>query len=243
MRKIPLLPFFLALAQAQVSLTLSPARIELSLLPGEVWAGEVLVRNDLSREEPVSLVALPFTLGEGGEVLPGGERDLCPLVEVLPGAFTVPPKGEYRVRLTVRAPQGEGTYACMLFFTGTPRPAGAGLSLAIRPQIGLALYATLKGTERPALRAQVGGEGKALPLLLENPGNVLLRLSGEAVVLSEGGEEVARLGFSDLPLLPGGRRKLFLEPDPPLPPGRYRAVLLVQSAYGEYAAEGVWVVP
>lgn len=242
-RICPFLPLLLALAQAQVALTLTPARLELSLPPGGSWTGEVLLQNGLSREEAINLLPTPFTLGEEGEVLPGGVRDACPGVEATPSALTVPPKGEARVRLRVKAPVGEGTYACMLYLVGTPRPARGGLSLGIYPQLGLALYVTLQGTERPALRAQVGGRGQALPLLLENPGNVLLRLEGEAVVFGGDGQEVARLGFSDLPLLPGGRRRLLLEPQSPLPPGRYRAVLLLRSAQGEYAAEGTWDVP
>ncbi len=238
-----LLPF--SAAWAQVDLLISPARLELRLPPGGVWTGEVAVKNGLPKEESLSLLLTPFTLGEDGTPLPGGERDLCPHLELLPTALVLPPGGEARVRLSLRAPAGEGTYACMVFFTGTPRVLGRGLTLSVRPQVGLAVYATLEGTERPAFKAQVGGEGRALPLLLENPGNVLLRLSGEVRILSLQGEEVARLGFADLPLFPGGRRRLALEPEPepPLPPGRYRAVLLASTPYGEYAAEGVWVVP
>ena len=91
-----------------------------------------------------------------------------------------------------------------MVFTAGPRPTGlGGLRITASPFLGLAVYLTLRGTERTALRARVGGEGKALPLLLENPGNVLQRVTGEARVFDGEGKEVARLPIAELPVFPG----------------------------------------
>ncbi|RTI24155.1 hypothetical protein CSW20_06135, partial [Thermus scotoductus] len=139
---------------------------------------------------------------------------------------------------------GEGTLACLVVFSASPRPLErGGVRLAVRPELGLAVYLTLRGTERPALRARVGGVGEALPLLLENPGNVLERVSGEARVFDGEGREVARLPLEEVPVFPGGYRELALRPDPPLPRGRYRVALILGGTYGRYAAEGTWDVP
>ncbi len=201
--------------------------------------------NGLDREEPLSVSLRSFTLTPRGDVVESPERNLCPHLTVVPTAFTLPPRGTAEVRLSLKAPPGaEGTLACLVVFTAGPRPTTlGGLRLSASPSLGLTVYLTLRGTERPALRARVGGEGKALPLLLENPGNVLERLTGEARVFDGEGREVARLPLAELPVFPGGYRELSLEPEEPLPPGRYRVVLILESAYGRYAAEGLWAVP
>jgi hypothetical protein len=242
---VALASLLLAQALAQVDLALSPARLEFVLPPGGEVTESVRVRNGLDWEEALSVALRPFTLTPQGDVAESPERNLCPHLTATPTAFTVPPRGTAEVRLTLKAPPGaEGTLACLVVFTAQPRPTGlGGLRITASPSLGLAVYLTLRGTERPALRARVGGEGKALPVLLENPGNVLQRVTGEARVFDGEGKEVARLPIAELPVFPGGYREFALEPEAPLPPGRYRVVLILESAYGRYAAEGVWAVP
>jgi len=242
---VALTGLLLAQALAQVDLTLSPARLELVLPPGGEVTETVRVRNGLDREEPLSIALRPFALTPQGDVAESDERNLCPHLTATPTAFTVPPRGTAEVRLTLKAlPGAEGTLACLVVFTAQPRPTTlGGLRITASPSLGLAVYLTLRGTEKPALRARVGGEGKALPVLLENPGNVLQRVTGEARVFDGEGKGVARLPIAELPVFPGGYREFALEPEAPLPPGRYRVVLILESAYGRYAAEGVWAVP
>jgi hypothetical protein len=54
----------------------------------------------------------------------------------------------------MKAPPGaEGTLACLVVFTVQPRPTGlGGLRITASPSLGLAVYLTLRGTERPAPR-------------------------------------------------------------------------------------------
>ncbi|MGC8967128.1 MAG: hypothetical protein ACP5JV_02165 [Thermus sp.] len=239
-----LLLALLSPALAQADLALSPARLELFLPPGGSAEERVVLKNGLPREEALQARLLPFALDARGGVVEAKDPGLCPHLEVLPTALVLPPGGSAEVRVRAQAPEGKGTLACLVVFSAAPRALErGGLRLSVRPQVGLAVYLTLKGTEAPALRARVGGEGKALPLLLENPGNVLQRVFGEARVFDGEGKEAARLPLEEVPVLPGGYRELALEPDPPLPKGRYRVVLLLESAYGRYAAEGVWDVP
>ncbi|MDM7324215.1 MAG: hypothetical protein P3W93_004335 [Thermus sp.] len=244
MRSAFLFPL-LGLALAQASLTLSPARVELFLLPGEAFSFSVTLKNGLPKEEALSVRLTPFRLLEDGslvEVPTGGP--LCASLGVVPTAFTLPPLGEKEVRVEGKAPEGEGTLSCLVVFSGGVRPLErGGVRLQVRPELGLALYVTLRGTEKPLLRARVGGEGAALPLLLENPGNVLQRLTGRAQVYTPLGQEVVTLSFEDLPVWPLGSRRVLLEPPTPLPSGEYRVVLLLESPYGRYAAEGRWRVP
>uniref|UniRef100_A0A7C2FX63 Uncharacterized protein n=1 Tax=Thermus islandicus TaxID=540988 RepID=A0A7C2FX63_9DEIN len=235
---------FGAPALAQADLTLSPARLEFALPPGGSAEERVVLRNGLAREEALQARLVPFALDAKGSVVEVEAPGLCPHLEGVPTALVLPPGGSAEVRVRVQAPKATGTLACLVVFSATPRPLErGGLRLSVRPELGLAVYLTLKGTEAPALRAKVGGAEEALPLLLENPGNVLQRVSGEARVFTLGGKEVARLPVEEVPVFPGGYRELALKPDPALPKGRYRVVLLLESAYGRYAAEGTWDVP
>ncbi|WP_022798975.1 COG1470 family protein [Thermus islandicus] len=234
----------LPLALAQADLTLSPARLEFALPFGGSAEERVVLKNGLPREEALQVRLLPFALDPRGNVVESPKRNLCPHLEVAPTALVLPPGGSAEVRVRVKAPQGEGTLACLVVFSASPRPLErGGVRLSVRPELGLAVYLTLRGTERPAFRAKVGGAGESLPLLLENPGNVLERVSGEARVFDGEGREVARLPLEAVPVFPGGYRELFLRPDPPLPRGRYRVALILEGAYGRYAAEGTWDVP
>ncbi len=83
-----------------------------------------------------------------------------------------------------------------LAWWSSPQGLGHGPGRPPDHALGLALYLTLGGTERPALRGKVGGEGKALPLLLENPGNVFQGDAGEVRVFDGEGN------FPPRPLLP-----------------------------------------
>jgi len=242
MRKALAFAFLLTAALAQVSLTLSPARVELSLAPGEAFSFPVILQNGLPREEPLTVRLSPFRVREDGgvEELPAG-GELCRALQVRPTAFTVPPSGRTEVLVEGRAPEGQGTLACLVVFSGGLRiQEKGGVRLQIRPEIGLALYVTLRGTERPALRATVGGEGRSLLVLLENPGNVLQRVSGKVEVFSLEGKRVASFSLEELPVWPGGARRLEFEPSEPLPPGEYRVVIILESPYGRYASEGKW---
>lgn len=230
-----------ALAQGAY-LTLSPARVELAAMPGEAFSLTTTLRNEGPREEAVTVRLASFQVKEDGSVeelpLSGG---LCAELRVIPTAFTLPPGGSLEVRVEGKSPEGEGTLACLVVFSGGLRiQEKGGVGLQIRPEIGLALYVTLRGTERPALRATVGGEGRSLLVLLENPGNVLQRVSGKVEVFSLEGKRVASFSVEELPVWPGGARRLEFEPPEPLPPGEYRVVVILESPYGRYASEGKW---
>lgn len=226
-----------------LGLGVAPPRQELFLLSGEAFEFSIVVVNRGSAEETVRVSLASFRVTEGGEVERiAGEHPLCQALEVRPVFMTLPPGGGERVLVQGKAPPGEGTLACLITFTGGERPGGFP-GIQLRPAVSVPLYVTLKGTERPALRAGVSGEGNRLALLLENPGNVLQRLTGEAQVYAPNGELVVHLPLGETVVWPGGRRRIVLQTQTPLPTGRYRVVLLLEGRYGRYAAQGEWRVP
>ncbi|RTI53824.1 hypothetical protein CSW14_07985, partial [Thermus scotoductus] len=71
-------------ASAQTDLTLSPPRLELTLLPGASAEEEVFLVSGLSQGTPenIQIRLLPFALDPKGNLVESPERNLCPHLEV-----------------------------------------------------------------------------------------------------------------------------------------------------------------
>jgi len=225
------------------TLTLTPVRLELLLPPSGDAQGSALVLAE-GKGAALEVSLSSFLLGLDGSVRQGAphERDLCPYLEVFPqGSLEVPEGGRAEVRVRVRPFSGEGTYWCMVLLQTAPSfREERGLRIGFRAGVGLPVYATFQGTERPGLALEgIGREGEELKLLLANTGNVLLRVTGTLLFYDREGKEALRLPLSEegIPILPGGKRLLSFRPG--LPSG-YKVVVLLEHAYGRLAGEGTW---
>ncbi|KGQ23065.1 hypothetical protein [Thermus filiformis] len=225
------------------TLTLTPVRLELLLPPSGGAQGSALLLVEGKRTAlEVSLSS--FLLGLDGSVREGAshERDLCPHLEVFPqGSLEVPEGGGVEVRVRVRPFSGEGTYWCMVLLQTAPSfREERGLRIGFRAGVGLFVYATFRGTERPGLALEgIGREGEELKLLLANTGNVLLRVTGTLLFYDKEGKEALRLSLDEegVAVFPGSKRLLSFRPG--LPSG-YKVVVLLEHAYGRLAGEGTW---
>lgn len=239
-----LLAFFsFGLAQGELSLLLTPVRLEFK------GADEGTARLSNTGAEGVTLEVdpFPFLLRLDGALYPSSshERDLCPHLEVLPQGRVSLGKGEsLLVRVRIRPFAGRGTYFCAVGFTTLPSlEEGGGLQVLTRLQLALPVYMTFPGTEEPRLEVgALGRKGEELQVLLQNGGNTLLRVKGNLLFYDREGKEAGRLSVAQgdgLPILPGGSRLLSFRPE--LPPGPYRVLLLLEDGYGgRLAAEGEW---
>ncbi len=240
LRKLPfILPFLAPLLAQPFDLALAPPRLELLLPPGETVQAEVEVSSE--RKVEVSVRAVGFRLGEDGSLLLEEEGSLCPHLSGYPEALRLEPGERARLTLQVQLPEGaEGTLWCGLLFQGAPIQGRdeRGLRVSFLPRILLAVYATPQGRGNPALRVVgMGRGGKEYQVLVENPGNVLLRPSGRLFLYDREGRPVGEVEVEAFPLLPRGRRLLTL----PLPvEGGGKALLLLEHAWGRVVAEGVW---
>jgi len=196
--------------------SVSPARVELALAPGETR--EVVFTVGGEGEYLVGTVL--FTM-RGEEVAVSGEA--CP--HLRPETPVVRVRGATQVKVGLEAPQTPGTTACLLTLTPT---AGAQTPLAV----GVPVYLTLKGTERPGLGIAVLRDGR---VVVENTGNVLLRLSGFVSYVEEG-REVARQRVRDFALLPGNAR--VLPPPEGLQAGQ--AVVYLEGGGKRWAKQGAY---
>lgn len=169
--------------------SISPSRVELTLAPGEERSVEFTVRG----EGEFTLNAVGFRM-EGDQVTLSGED--CPHIQPQEARLQV--QGERVTPVRIRAPEGPGTTACLLRLQ--PVAQGSGVVVGV----GIPVYVTRSGSEQIALSVGVLADGR---VVLENPGNTLLRLKG-FVSYVEGGQEVQRLPVEDYALLPGNTRVL-----------------------------------
>ncbi len=183
-----LLAFGLA-APPSGGVSVSPSRVELTLAPGEERIVEFTVRG----EGEFALKAVGFQM-KGDQVVLTGEE--CPHIRAQ--EVTVKVVGQGAIPVRVRAAEKPGTVACLLQVY--PVVGGSGVVLSV----GIPVYVTRAGTEQLALSIGVLADGR---VVLENPGNTLLRLKG-FVSYVEGGQEVRRLPVEDYALLPGNTRVL-----------------------------------
>lgn len=165
------------------------------------------------------------------ELLPPASlpRSLAPYLELRERRLV--PRPEARLNLTLRLPPGaEGSYHAALLLVPDlpPGPAGPGLALDVQAAILHPIYARVPGTARPELRlaeARIAGDG--LRALLENRGNVYLKVRAWLTALAPDGAIVREALVLEDVLFPGASRQLEAE----LPP-EAGAVRLVVEAPG-----------
>ena len=243
---VPLL--LLSPAAAQVDLSVSPPRLELTVPPGGTATGSVTLVNG-GAAQAMAVVLEDFLLTPEGEALylPAESLDssLCPHLTVLPNAFSLAAGVSTEITVQVVLPPGaEGAYSCVAFFRTAPEPtAEGGVQLLFAGQVGLTVYATAAGSGRQeGLISELEATPETVRFVFENRGNTLLRPKGAVRVVSEDGEEVAQVPVDEFPLLPEGYREVQLEL-PELPRGRYAVFVLLDTGDLPFAAEGVLEVP
>jgi hypothetical protein len=209
-----LLAFGLA-APPPGGVSVSPSRVELTLAPGEERVVEFTVRG----EGEFALKAVGFQM-QGDRVVLTGED--CP--HIRPQEAAVKVAGQRVAAVRVRAAERPGTAACLLQVY--PIAEGSGVVLGV----GIPVYVTRAGTEQIALSIGVLPDGR---VVLENPGNTLLRLKG-FVSYVEGGREVQRLPVEDYALLPGNTRVL----NPPEGIGRGEALVYLEGQGKRWTKRG-----
>jgi hypothetical protein len=195
--------------------SVSPSRVELTLASGEERVVEFTVRG----EGEFALKAVGFRM-EGDRVVLTGED--CP--HIRPQEAIVKVVGQRVTPVRVRAAEGPGTTACLLQVY--PIVGGSGVVLGV----GIPVYVTRAGTEQTALSIGVLPDGR---VVLENPGNTLLRLRG-FVSYVEGGREVQRLPVEDYALLPGNTRVI----NPPEGIGRGEVLVYLEGRGKRWTKRG-----
>jgi P pilus assembly chaperone PapD len=213
-------------ARADMSLDVSPVRVQIRVQPGQEYTNAIRVLN--SGEEDVRLRAYveDWYLDEAGTPIfrPAGtlDRTASLWVDAAPSDFLLKPGQTKFVRYTIKVPAEirEAGYHGSLLLETLPldRSERKAMQMFVQGRIASMMYVTVGNPRRSAeirslTAAQRGGK-PLLRMLVENTGDDFVRLAGDMKVL-RGGEEIGgRVSLPDVPVLPRSRRYVELELQP-----------------------------
>jgi P pilus assembly chaperone PapD len=224
-------------AQAQMSIMVTPIRVEHQVKAGTNETNIIEVRNEASEPTRIAVHAEDWTMDRKGNVSfspAGGDPNSCAnWLQINPTDFRLEPGQTRQVRysLNVPAEAKDGGYRAAIALTGLPLPEEgiAKKRVTLNGRIVVMAYAIVGSPEISAQFEdfQVTAANKAISfkLTVANHGDVHFRLKKSWIILKNSkGEEVGRVEVPDIPVLPGGTRELeFKKEDLALAKGTYLA--------------------
>lgn len=208
-------------AKAEMSLTVTPLRVEHHVKPGTNDTNIIEIRNEGSDPARISVHAEDWTMNSKGDVSflrPGGDPYSCAeWLQINPSSFRLDPGQVRQIRyaLNVPAEAREGGYRAAISLTGMPLPdeGSAKRKMTLNGRIVVMAYATVGKPEIKALfqdfQAAAGNKGVSFKMTLANQGDVHFRTKKSWITLKNSkGEEVGRVEVPDIPVLPGTTREL-----------------------------------
>lgn len=226
-RNVVIIVLLFLASQAFAGLTVSPARQEISLVPGGTYQGSFTVRNDY--DVPTSIKTdfrNWFALPENKDI------NISDWLSVTPSEVFLNPGESKDVNYTVRlSTVAQGVSVAMVSFI--PEVSS---EQGVTMVVSVSLFVTAAGTEK--VNWDIGdvtfgtSSSFSVSAAIRNNGNVHLRPQGNIQVLS-GGNAIAGLDFAaGRPVYPGASRSLVASTDKPvqLPAGKYTAIVLVKAA-------------
>ncbi len=245
--------FFILLAGtglfAQVSFTVSPPLIELSVPAGTTreFSLSVLTSTREKKEMHFRVYVTDFSLKKDGsiEFFRAGtlKQSAAPLIEITPSEFVMKPgeMKQVKVKLSVPGPASGGYYAAIMVEPVRkipPAPPEALMGIVRTWRMASIVELTVTGWKKP--RAEIGiyelkvepsseGKGLTFTTTIENKGDVHVRGEGSLAITTREGRRLAELP------LKAGRGTVF-----PESMRDFKAVLEKELAPGEYFANAVF---
>lgn len=221
----------------------SPSRLELQLSPGTTATETINLVSNANKTEHISVRIVDWTLSPTGKVqfLPGGSVQHSSRAWLHPEATAVdiPPGSSVPFRVSVAVPSGadlQGTYHAMVVFdVGAYAPSTkSNIQMTVTTAIGVAVYVSISGTQRPQARLadMYRGDDGSVVLVLSNGGNTLLRVSGQLEFRDQNGQTVDTASVEDAPVLRGSERELHVAVPTSLGPGYYVVLALLHDRGG-----------
>jgi P pilus assembly chaperone PapD len=224
-------------AKGQMSITVSPIRVEHQVKAGTNETNVIEVRNEGREPTRIGIHTEDWTMDRKGDIsFSRGAVDsysCASWLQLNPADFRLDPGQTRQIRysLTVPAEAKEGGYHAAISLTGMPLPeeAAAKKKMTLNGRIVVIAYATVGKPEISAqfqdFQAMAGNKGVSFKLTLANQGDVHFRIKKSWITLKNSkGEEVGRVEVPDVPVLPGAIRELeFKKEDLGLPKGAYLA--------------------
>jgi P pilus assembly chaperone PapD len=227
-------------ASAQVSVEVSPLRVELKLAGGGSHTQAVTITNTGTEPVRVRASVRDWHLSREGAPQFESPEEGRPYAasgwtRVAPPELLIQPGTEATVRFTLTVPQNTESagYRTAIMFELTP---GTGdqvarrREVAVRSQIATLIYAHVGAppvsVDLTDLRSRVTPEQTVILATLKNTSRRSVRTKGTVTVFGPEGAAVREGVVPDVPVLPESERDVAIvlvdKGDKPLPPGEYR---------------------
>ena len=230
---------------AQVSVEVSPLRVELQAGPGSSTTQPITLTNYGKEAVRVRARLTDWDLTrdgtpqfEGSEV--AGRYSATAWLRVAPPEQVLEPGASATVRFnaTVPAATEPGGYRTGILFefeAASGAPNASRRALAFKSRIATLIYinagATPALTELVDVKVRPTNEGVDVVATVKNSGRSTVRTKGTLVLFDAAGAVARESAMPDVPLLPESEREVAvpvaIAPATPLQPGRYRAELRI----------------
>jgi P pilus assembly chaperone PapD len=224
---------------AEVSISVSPIRVEHLVKQGEKGTDMILVTNDGTAPTRLRVSIEDWSLTKDGNPtfmkVENNPYSCAEWIRINPVDFRLGPGQTREVRYTIAVPQGieDGGYRAAIIFETVPdvTPGEKVKRVFLKGRIVTILYEVV-GKPVPeghsnGLKAQLKKEGVDFILALQNTGKVHFRTKGSITINDAEGKKVFEVEMPDVPVLPGAEREIKMGYDKAVPKGKYKALAVV----------------
>ena len=223
------------LFSAEVSISVSPIRVEHLVKQGERGTDTISVTNDGTVPTRLKVSIEDWTLTRDGNPMFMKARknpySCADWIRINPVDFRVDPGQTREVRYTVTVPEGieDGGYRLAIIFETVPdvTPGERAKRVYLKGRIATIVYEVV-GKPVPqghanSLKADPKKEGMDFILALQNTGKVHFRTKGSITVKDSNGSKAFEVELPDVPVLPESERDVKVSYDKVVPKGKYTA--------------------
>jgi len=227
------------LFSAEVSISVSPIRVEHLVKQGEKGTDTISVTNDGTASTRLKVSIEDWSLTRDGNpmFLKVGKNpySCADWIRINPVDFRVDPGQTREVRYTVTVPEGieDGGFRVAIIFETVPEvmPGEKAKRVYLKGRIATIVYEVV-GKPIPeghanSLKADLKKEGMDFILALQNTGKVHFRTKGSITVKDSNGNKAFEVDIPDVPVLQESERDVKVSYDKSIPKGKYTATAVV----------------
>ncbi len=228
-------------ASAQISVEVSPLRVELTAGPGSTTTQAITVANAGTEAVRVRAIATDWDLSRDGApqfegAVEGGPYSATSWIRVAPPEQVIDPGKDATVRFSLSVPatiQPGGYRTGVLFEFGSAavNAVGRGRQVMFKSRIATLIYVSVgqptMAAELTDLSVRTLGKQTQVVATVKNSSRRYVRTRGSLVLLDQSGRSVREFTVPDVPLLPESEREVsitVIDPEKPAPiePGDYK---------------------
>ena len=228
-------------ASAQVSVEVSPLRVELTAGAGSTTTQAITVANAGSEAVRVRAIATDWDLSRDGapqfEGVPeSGPFSATSWIRVAPPEQVIDPGKDATVRFSLSVPAsiqpgGYRTGVLFEFGSASVNPVGRGRQVMFKSRIATLIYVSVgqptMSAELTDLAVRTMGKQTQVVATVKNSSRRYVRTRGNLILFDQSGRNVREIPMPDVPLLPESEREVsitVIDPEKPaaIEPGDYK---------------------